>query len=123
MGKEVSFMNGSKGDIKTILQGLKELDALVKGQTMESFKCDTQKQKAVSYTLIILSRNAAKCCDELMDISMPQVPLRNLAGLHVFLIEQYDRVSPRVLWNTATKEMARLKQQIQPERKRNERER
>ena len=83
----------------------------VAGTTREAFFEDDRTRGAVTYKLIIIGEAATHISDRLR-ARYPDVPWSDVVGFRNIAIHAYHQVAWRVVWNTVTEDVPRLRRQI-----------
>jgi len=78
------------------------------GLDFEAFTRDKKTSYAVVRALEIIGEAAKKVPPETRD-SHPEVPWKEMTGIRDKLIHEYFGVNSRVVWNTVTEDIPRLK--------------
>ncbi len=84
----------------------------IDGMTLEQFAADPRTQDAVIRRIEILGEAAKRLSPE-MRLAYPQIPWRDIAGMRDRVIHGYDTVQVTIVWETATRDMPHLYQQLQ----------
>jgi uncharacterized protein with HEPN domain len=87
-----------------------ELDWLLPrfaGISFETFAADIVMVRATERALLIISE-AAKALPEELTTRYPEIEWHAIRGIGNILRHEYERVEPRILWNTLTLSLPRL---------------
>jgi len=95
---------GLRDYLEDILDNARKLRAFVAEMSFEKFAADEKTQYAVMRAAEIIGEATKRIPDEIR-ANYPDIPWRNMAGMRDFLIHQYQSVTARVLFTTATREI------------------
>lgn len=101
-------------NIKIFLEDMRESAAAIEGyidnMTKSEFLLDRMRQDAVIRRLEIIGEAAGRImkADQQFEASFPDIPLRNAYEMRNFVSHGYDAVDPRIVWDTATKDIPSL---------------
>jgi uncharacterized protein with HEPN domain len=90
--------------LNDILDNARRLKSFVKGMAFEAFQADIKTQYAVIRALEVIGEATKRLPAEVRD-RYPEIPWRRMAGMRDVLIHQYEGISARVLYATATRQI------------------
>lgn len=108
MGKTSRDASLLLGDI---LQAINEIDVTLRNKTFKSYRAHFGIRRIVERCLLIVSEAG----DNLPDIlkgTQPDINLRHLDDMGNFIRHEYHHLQDKVMWDTATHDMPRLKQAV-----------
>ncbi|MFQ5774459.1 MAG: DUF86 domain-containing protein [Kiloniellaceae bacterium] len=98
-----------------VMDSIKAIESYVAGMSMDEFAKDSKTQDAVYRRLEIIGE-AVKALDAMAPDLLarhPDVPWNDVKGMREKLAHDYDTISVRLLWNTATQELPALRQTVE----------
>jgi uncharacterized protein with HEPN domain len=87
--------------LEDIVANCKRIDSYVKGFTFEQFAADGKTVDAVERCLQRISEAAIRIGEERLRQVAPDLPIRQVRGLGNILRHHYDRIDPKLIWDTA----------------------
>ena len=99
------LINDIKESIKSIEEYLSEL------KNKENFLSDIRMQKLMIYEIIMIGEAATKISIETKN-NYPNINWREISDMRNFLIHEYYEVSNNIIWETANKDIPKLKENI-----------
>lgn len=99
------LINDIKESIKSIEEYLSEL------KNKENFLSDRRMQKLMIYEIIMIGEAAAKISIETKN-NYQNINWREISDMRNFLIHEYYEVSNNIIWETANKDIPKLKENI-----------
>ncbi|TXJ56228.1 DUF86 domain-containing protein [Brachyspira aalborgi] len=99
------LINDIKESIKSIEEYLSEL------KNKENFLSNRRMQKLMIYEIIMIGEAAAKISIETKN-NYQNINWREISDMRNFLIHEYYEVSNNIIWETANKDIPKLKENI-----------
>lgn len=99
------LINDIKESIKSIEEYLSEL------KNKENFLSDRRMQKLMIYEIIMIGEAATKISIETKN-NYQNINWREISDMRNFLIHEYYEVSNNIIWETANKDIPKLKENI-----------
>ncbi len=100
------LINDIKESIKSIEEYLSELN-----YNKENFLSNRRMQKLMIYEIIMIGEAAAKISIETKN-NYQNINWREISDMRNFLIHEYYEVSNNIIWETANKDIPKLKENI-----------
>ena len=100
------FLLRVKESIKSIEEYLSELN-----YNKENFLSNRRMQKLMIYEIIMIGEAATKISIETKN-NYPNINWREISDMRNFLIHEYYEVSNNIIWETANKDIPKLKENI-----------
>ncbi|WP_302272141.1 HepT-like ribonuclease domain-containing protein [Brachyspira aalborgi] len=100
------LINDIKESIKSIEEYLSELN-----YNKENFLSNRRMQKLMIYEIIMIGEAATKISIETKN-NYPNINWREISDMRNFLIHEYYEVSNNIIWETANKDIPKLKENI-----------
>ena len=97
--------------LEDILESIERIEGYTKGKTLENFLEDYEKQDAIIKRLEIIGE-AVKNIPISIKRKYPEIPWKDIAGMRDVLIHEYFGVKMERVWDTAKKDIPKLKRQI-----------
>jgi uncharacterized protein with HEPN domain len=97
--------------LQDIVESVNAIERFLKNVREEDFLSNELVQSAVSYKLTIIGEAAAHISDKLKN-RYPQVEWKEIIGFRNFAVHVYFAVNWKIVWTTATEDIAVLKKQI-----------
>lgn len=94
-----------------ILESIEKIEDYTEGKTEKEFLDDYEKQDAIMKRLEIIGE-AVKNIPKKFKEKNPKVPWEQMAGMRNVLIHEYFGVIMERVWDTARKDIPKLKKQI-----------
>lgn len=101
-----------RGRIEDMLGAIASVQRHIDGLTRQQFIADEKSVHAVAYALSIIGEASAHLPPELR-ARYPDVPWSQTRQMRNFVIHQYGKLDPLVLWETAVSDLSPLVQQLQ----------
>ena len=98
--------------LEDILESINRIERYVKGKTKEEFLDNYEKQDAIIKRLEIIGEAVKNIPSEIKK-KHPEIPWKDMAGMRNVLIHEYFGVIMGRVWDTAKKDIPKLKKQIQ----------
>ena len=95
-----------------IQSAARRIQSYVQDRSWEAFEQDFKTQDAVIRQLTVLGEAATHVPPEVMELA-PEVPWNAIRGLRNVVVHEYFGISLRILWNTVSKNIPELEQQIE----------
>lgn len=95
-----------------ILESIERIEDYTKGKTEEVFKRNTELQDAVLRRLEIIGEAVKHIPEDVKD-KYPQIEWKKIAGARNIFVHEYFGVRLERVWETALKDLPRLKEQIE----------
>lgn len=102
---DIDLINDIKNSIKSIEEYLNELE------NKEKFLSDIRMQKLMIYEIMIIGEAATKISIETKN-NYPNINWREISDMRNFLIHEYFEISNNIIWETANKDIPKLKESI-----------
>lgn len=102
---DIDLINDIKNSIKSIEEYLTELE------NKEKFLSDIRMQKLMIYEIMIIGEAATKISIETKN-NYPNINWREISDMRNFLIHEYFEISNNIIWETANKDIPKLKESI-----------
>lgn len=102
---DIDLINDIKNSIKSIEEYLNELE------NKERFLSDIRMQKLMIYEIMIIGEAATKISIETKN-NYPNINWREISDMRNFLIHEYFEISNNIIWETANKDIPKLKESI-----------
>jgi len=99
------LINDIKESIKSIEEYISEL------KNKENFLSNRRMQKLMIYEIIMIGEAAAKISIETKN-NYQNINWREISDMRNFLIHEYYEVSNNIIWETANKDIPKLKENI-----------
>lgn len=100
------LINDIKESLKSIEEYLSELN-----YNKENFLSNRRMQKLMIYEIIMIGEAAAKISIETKN-NYQNINWREISDMRNFLIHEYYEVSNNIIWETANKDIPKLKENI-----------
>ncbi|OGI77408.1 hypothetical protein A3C57_02170 [Candidatus Nomurabacteria bacterium RIFCSPHIGHO2_02_FULL_33_12] len=84
----------------------------INGQTLESFTKDVKTSHAVMMEFIIIGEAATHFSEEIRERN-PDIRWSSVVGMRNIMAHDYFEIDPKVLWDTATIAVPKLKEQME----------
>jgi len=97
--------------IDDIFDAIQKVDKFIDGMTFEQFVKDEKTTFAVIRAFEIIGE-ASKNIPNNIKESHPEIPWKEMCGIRDKLIHDYFGADMEVVWNTATEDLALLKEKI-----------
>lgn len=102
---DIDLINDIKNSIKSIEEYLTELE------NKEKFLSDIRMQKLMIHEIMIIGEAATKISIETKN-NYPNINWREISDMRNFLIHEYFEISNNIIWETANKDIPKLKESI-----------
>lgn len=102
---DIDLINDIKNSIKSIEEYLNELE------NKEKFLSDIRMQKLMIHEIMIIGEAATKISIETKN-NYPNINWREISDMRNFLIHEYFEISNNIIWETANKDIPKLKESI-----------
>ncbi len=99
---------------RDILQAGHRIFDYIAGLEPETFESLVEKQDSVLYRLAVIGEAVSRLSGDFKD-KHPGVPWRDIKDMRNFVIHDYDRVNPAIVWRAATVELPKLLKALDPE--------
>ncbi len=103
---------GDRARLKHILESASLISEWLTGIKKERFFEDIMLQEAVIRRIEVIGEAAKNISQQLKKV-YSSIPWKAVAGMRDILIHEYFGVDLEEVWNTATKDIPKLKQQIE----------
>ena len=100
-----------KGRLLDIIEAADDVSAFVKGLGYDSFVADKLRYFAVLKNVEIIGEAAYMISSSLKE-SHSEIPWDQITKMRHVLVHDYSSVLPEILWETATRDIPVLKEQI-----------
>lgn len=97
--------------LKHILDAIDKIEEFLEGADEERFLSDSLLQSGVIYQIQIIGEAARNISKKLRD-KYKGVPWKEIVGMRSKLVHDYFGVEETAVWDTATKDLPKLKKQI-----------
>lgn len=98
--------------LKHIIEAIKSIEEYLDGFTYESFSSNKKTVDAVVRELEIIGEAGNRLSSKFVG-DHPEVPLRDMADMRNVLIHEYFGINTRIVWDTCTTDLPRLKEILQ----------
>lgn len=98
------------------LQSIADMESYLAGETLESFSQNKMRRQAVERCLEIIGE-AVRHIPDLYKADWADIPWNDIYGMRNILSHGYDIVDDRTVWDTATYDLAGLKEALMAIRK------
>jgi uncharacterized protein with HEPN domain len=99
--------------LRHIIEHGREVIEHVRGKTLHDLEADRSLPLAVTRLLEILGEASRRLSSEFR-AAHPEVPWNEIAGMRNRLVHAYDEINLGVVWHTATRDVPRLLQLLEP---------
>jgi uncharacterized protein with HEPN domain len=106
-------MNRDPGTLLDILLACRDIKSYTHGFDLERFKGDRLVHAATPHQLTIIGE-ATKRLSSKFRHHHPAIPWSQMAGMRDHLVHAYDKVNLELIWRTATVDVPRLRQELEP---------
>lgn len=91
-----------------------EAIAFLDGISFEAFESDLLRQRAVAMTFVLVATAAARIQALFPDIAseQPEISWTQIRGLRNLVVDQYDQLDWRIVWDTVQRDLPKLVRQI-----------
>lgn len=103
-------MSRDKSSLIDILNACESIGRFIQSKTKDDFYNDEMVQEAVIRKIEIIGEASNRISDELKN-KFPDLPWRKMRDMRNILIHMYDELE--IIWDTAKKDIPRLKDQIE----------
>lgn len=103
-------MSRDKSSLIDILNACESIGRFIQSKTKDDFYNDEMIQEAVIRKIEIIGEASNRISDELKN-KFPDLPWRKMRDMRNILIHMYDELE--IIWDTAKKDIPRLKDQIE----------
>ncbi len=93
--------------VNDILEAIHDVVNYTKDSDFESFNKDRRTLQAVVYCFILIGEAVGHIPEEIQN-KYPEIPWEKMRGMRNFLVHEYPWMSPRIVWETATKDLPPL---------------
>ena len=100
----------NKSSLIDILNACESIGRFIQSKTKDDFYNDEMIQEAVIRKIEIIGEASNRISDELKN-KFPDLPWRKMRDMRNILIHMYDELE--IIWDTAKKDIPRLKDQIE----------
>jgi uncharacterized protein with HEPN domain len=97
--------------VQDMLDSIEAIQSYTGGMTQAAFEADQRTIDAVVRHFIIIGEAASRIPVEVQQRD-PNIAWRQIRGLRNVAVHEYSRVNNRVLWQTATSDLAALEAQL-----------
>ena len=97
--------------LSDILESIERIEEYTKNRSKEDFADDYEKQDAIIRRLEIVGE-ATKNIPQYIKKVYPEIPWRQMSGMRDVLVHDYSGVKMERVWDTAKKDIPKLKKQI-----------
>ena len=99
-----------------MLDAVRRIRAIVRGQTRDAFEADEVRQLALLHLIQVLGQVASRTTAALRD-AHPELPWAQMVAMRNRIVHGYDDVDPDIVWRVATEDvepvLAALEQMLQ----------
>jgi uncharacterized protein with HEPN domain len=106
-------MNRDLGTLLDIVLACRDIESYTQGFDLERFKGDRLVRAATLHQLTI-SGEATKRLSRKFRQHHAAIPWSQMAGMRDHLVHAYDKVNLELVWRTATVDVPRLRQELEP---------
>jgi uncharacterized protein with HEPN domain len=106
-------MNRDLGTLLDIVLACRDIESYTAGLDFEHFKVDRLVRDATLHQLTIIGE-ATKRLSQRFRQHHPAIPWQQMAGMRDHLVHAYDKVNLELVWRTATVDVPRLRQDLEP---------
>ena len=97
--------------LEDILDAMEKAEAMLFGADFETFKEDYQLNFAVVRALEIVGEATKRLPDSIRE-HYPEIPWKDMAGMRDRIIQGYDAVNLRIVWETVKNRLPKLEPKI-----------
>lgn len=104
-------MRNDLGYIKNILEHISHIENFLFEVTEDELYKNKEKEFALIRSFEVIGEAAKKVSKDLK-LKNNEIPWRRITGFRDVLIHDYDRVVAQIIWDTAKKDLPKLKSQL-----------
>jgi len=97
--------------LRQINDYIKDITGYIKDKSSQEFEKDRLLQDGVIRKLELIGETARRLSDDFVE-SHPEFPLSEAVATRNKLIHDYDEINLKIVWNTLTKDLPRLKRVV-----------
>lgn len=103
------------GRVDDILAAISEIEGFIVGRGKTDFVVDRIRVLAVTHLIMIIGE-AAKNLAAGIEERQPEIPWRDVKSMRDRIVHEYGSISPRLVWDVATTDLAPLRTALISER-------
>lgn len=104
-------MSRDKPSLIDIFNACESIGRFIQNKTRDDFYDNEMLQEAVIRKIEIIGEASSRVSDELKN-KFPDLPWRKMRAMRNILIHMYDELELVIIWDTAIKDIPRLKEQL-----------
>jgi uncharacterized protein with HEPN domain len=106
-------MNRDLGIVLDIVLACRDIEFFVQGYDRQTFAADRRTLAATLHQLMIIGEATTRLSSAFRS-QYPAIPWQQFAGMRDHLVHAYDQVNLDLVWQTATIDVSRLRQELEP---------
>lgn len=98
--------------LRDILHACNRIAQFIETTSLDEFRADMRTQAAILHELMIVGEATKRLSAELRS-TYDDVAWSEIAGMRDMIVHQYDRISTRIAWETATGNVPQLRAYVE----------